>query len=124
MAVGGHGMYVNCCDNGPKMPEFYQLTTQNSRPAKPFDFQHAGITPDAVVINLGVLHTHAGALSSSHQSCRRCFVVASHDVVLCLNMGVVAQVTTTTPAAGNFLLSRTNAAHRFTPQSRCLGITT
>jgi hypothetical protein len=53
VAVGGKGLYINCCDNGMKMPDYYQLTTQNSQPASPYAFGASGFTPDAVVINLG-----------------------------------------------------------------------
>jgi hypothetical protein len=44
-------MYVNCCDNGTKMPEFFQMATQNGK--QPYDFAASGFVPDALVINLG-----------------------------------------------------------------------
>eukprot|EP00756_Hemistasia_phaeocysticola_P062287 Hpha_TRINITY_DN5719_c0_g1::TRINITY_DN5719_c0_g1_i1::g.147600::m.147600 len=55
IAWGGKGLYVNCCDKGATLPDYFQmrLALQGNAPANRYSFNLSGFAPDAVVVNLG-----------------------------------------------------------------------
>ena len=53
IAVGGHGLIRNCCnDNGPKMPDYFRQVEYSSA-GPDYTFAATGFVPDAVIIALG-----------------------------------------------------------------------
>jgi len=51
IAWSGKGMYQNCCDDGPKMPDYYLQTLGGGQFPKDWNFHN--FQPDMMIINLG-----------------------------------------------------------------------